>query len=304
MSHSGVGVRQKVMDMELNDFETERARLQTVATRILGPHNQEVDDVVQEALLRFDAAVGVEDTPAWLTTVTTRLCLDKLRRRDTRSRIESSAPVEHHATDPESELLLVEQIGTAMEVVLETLTPAERAAFVLHDLFEYSFEEVGMFLGRSTTAVRQLASRARRKLQSRAELDSETTERVQHRTAVDAFLGAARSGDMSNLMAMLAPHAVMQSDAAAVQLGSEPIYDGAHAVATRLNGARGAVPVMIDGELGAAWIAAGEVKVVFVFHVTQGVIQEVELLAEPTVISTLDIQRIRTSTTQSGEDKL
>jgi len=276
--------------MDLIEFEAERTRLTAIATRILDA-TIDVDDVVQEAKMRFSAAADVDDVPAWLTTVVTRLCLDQLRKRRTRDRAESSVPADVLAVDPEADALLAERIGGAMQVVLDTLAPAERAAFVLHDLFGYSFEEVSAILGRSGSAVRQLASRARRKVQGTPEPAGEQAARVESRRVVDAFLTASRGGDLNTLLSLLSPDVVMRADLVGQRMGTEQIYDGAPAVAARFNGVRGAAPVEIDGELAAAWIAAGEVKVAFVFHVTSGRIDEVELIADPEVLATLELTR-------------
>ena len=180
-----------------------------------------------------------------------------------------------------------------MQVVLDTLAPAERAAFVLHDVFGYPFDEVSVVMGRSGTAVRQLASRARRKVQGAPEPVAAQAARVESRRVVAAFLSAARGGDLTTLLSLLAPDAVMRSDLVGQQMGTPPIYAGADAVAARFNGGKGAVPVTIDGDRGAAWILAGVVKVVFAFQVEDGLVREVELIADPDVLATLDVVRLR-----------
>jgi RNA polymerase sigma factor (sigma-70 family) len=280
--------------MNLTDFEAERTRLTAIATRILGS-SIDADDILQEARLRLTRTDHVDDLPAWLTTVVTRLCLDHLRKQHTRSELEAQAPIDHAQLDPEADALLAEHVGDALEVVLETLAPAERAAFVLHDVFGYSFDEISQVLGRSTTAVRQLGSRARRKVQGLPEPATERTARAESGRVIDAFLAAARGGDLATLLTLLAPDAVMRADQAAHAMGTSPVYDGAAAVAERLNGAKGALPAMIDGDRGAAWIAAGEVKVAFVFHVADGLVREVELIADLEVLATMDITRQRSN---------
>jgi RNA polymerase sigma-70 factor (ECF subfamily) len=279
--------------MDVTDFESERARLLAVATRILGSE-ADADDVLQEARLRLARTDGIDDVPAWLTTVVTRLCIDQLRKRRTRSEAEADVRTDptmvgEANVDPEGDALLAERVGGAMQVVLDALAPVERVAFVLHDVFGYPFDEIGTILGRSNTAVRQLASRARRKLQGLPE----PTERSESGRVVDAFLTAARGGDLATLLSLLAPDAVMRADLVGQQTGAAAVYDGAAAVADRFNGAKGALPVTIDGELGAAWISAGEVKVAFVFHVDTGRVREVELIADPEVLATLDVTRMR-----------
>jgi RNA polymerase sigma factor (sigma-70 family) len=276
--------------MRASDFDAERPRLAAIAIRILGSE-ADADDVLQEAWLRHSRTDDVDDLPAWLTTVVTRLCLDHLRKQRTRS--EAEVPVGPAPVDPEADVLLTERLDGAMQVVLDALAPAERAAFVLHDVFGYPFDEISAILGRSGTAVRQLASRARRKVQGAPEPVAEQAARAENRRVVDAFLAAARGGDLATLLSLLAPDAVMRADLVGRQLGTEPAYDGAAAVAARFRGARGAVPVAIDGELGAAWIVAGAVKVAFAFQVEAGLVREIELIADPDVLATLDVVRAR-----------
>jgi RNA polymerase sigma-70 factor (ECF subfamily) len=278
--------------MAVTDFDTERPRLIGIATRILGSKS-DADDVLQEAWLRFSRTDGIDDLPAWLTTVVTRLCLDQLRKRRARSEAEAELPVHPTPVDPEADAMLAERMGDAMHVVLDALAPAERAAFVLHDVFGYPFDEISTVMGRSSTAVRQLASRARRKVQGVPEPAASQAARAESQRVVDAFLSAARGGDLVTLLSLLAPDAVMRADLFAQQTGTDAAYDGAASVAARFNGVRGASPVTIDGELGAAWIHAGAIKVAFVFHVQAGLVHEVELIAEPEVLATMDIVRVR-----------
>ena len=249
--------------------------------------------MLQEAWLRLSRTNDIDDLPAWLTTVVTRLCLDHLRKRRTRSVAEADAHAEPTPTDPEADALLAEKMGDAMQVVLDALAPAERAAFVLHDVFGYPFDEISTVMGRSGTAVRQLASRARRKVQGVPEPVASQAARTESHRVVDAFLAAARGGDLATLLSLLAPDAVMRADLVGQNMGTDRAYDGAAAVAARFNGARGAALVTIDGELGAAWIHAGTVKVAFVFHVEAGLVREVELIADPDVLATMDVVRAR-----------
>ena len=203
-------------------------------------------------------------------------------------------PDDRAPVDPEADALLAEMTGDAMQVVLDALAPAERAAFVLHDVFGYPFDEVSAVMGRSGTAVRQLASRARRKVQGQPEPAASRAARAGNRRIVDAFLTAARGGDLATLLSLLAPDVVMRADLVGQSMGTEPAYEGAEAVAARFNGTRGAMPVTIDGELGAAWIQAGSTKVAFVFHLDEaGLVREVELIADPEVLATMDIVRVR-----------
>ena len=274
------------------EFDAERPRLTAIAARILGSE-ADADDVVQEAWVRYSRTEGIDDPAAWLTTVVTRLCLDHLRKRRTRSAAEAELPPDSASIDPEDDALLAEKMGGAMQVVLDALAPPERAAFVLHDVFGYPFDEISAVMGRSGTAVRQLASRARRKVQG---VPEPTVTGDDSRRVVAAFLAAARGGDMATLLNLLAPDAVMRADLVAQGMGTHPVFDGAPAVAARFNGARGAAPVTIDGELGAAWIHGGEVKVAFVFHVEAGRVREVELIADPDVLATMDVVRVRKRT--------
>jgi len=279
--------------MDVNDFDAERPRLIAIAIRILGSE-ADADDVLQEAWLRFSRTDSVDDLPAWLTTAVTRLCLDQLRRRRTRTEAEAAVPDDRAPADPEADALLAEMTGDAMQVVLDSLAPAERAAFVLHDVFGYPFDEVSAVMGRSGTAVRQLASRARRKVQGQPDPDASPATRAENRRVVDAFLTAAHGGDLATLLSLLAPDAVMRADLVGQSMGTERAYEGAEAVAARFNGSRGATPVAIDGELGAAWIHAGSTKVAFVFHLDEeGLVHEVELIADPGVLATMDIVRVR-----------
>jgi RNA polymerase sigma factor (sigma-70 family) len=282
--------------MELTDFEAERPRLTIIATRILGSPT-DADDVLQEARLRLTRTDDIDDMPAWLTTVVTRLCLDHLRKQHTRSEFEAQAPAVVTQVGPEDDALLAERVGAAMDVVLDALAPAERVAFVLHDVFGYQFDEISPILGRSSTAVRQLASRARRKMQGLPEPTAERTARAENHRVVDAFLSAARGGDLATMLMLLAPEAVMRADDAAHAMGTDPVYDGAAAVAERLNGAKGAIPVAIDGDHGAAWIAGDDVKVAFVFHVEAGLVREVELIGDQEVLATMNITRHRSTPT-------
>lgn len=270
-------------------FEAERPRLTAIATRILGA-NAEADDVVQEAWLRLARVDAVDDPPAWLTTVVTRLCLDLLRRQQTRSSFEAEAPAGVEPGDPEADALLADQVGAAMQVVLDALAPGERAAFVLHDVFGYPFEQISAVLGRSETAVRKLASRARGKVRGAPDPAEEHAARAESRDTVEAFRAAARGGELASLLDLLAPDAIMHVDLVGRRMGAAPVYQGAAMVAGRFSGgAQGARPVSIDGEPGLAWMVGGELKVAFAFHVDSGLVREIELIADPDVLATLSV---------------
>lgn len=279
------------MRMDVKIFDPERPRLVAIATRILGS-TSEADDVVQEAWLRFSRTDGIDDVPAWSTTVVTRLCLDLLRRRRTRTAAESeAAQTDQGLLDPEADALLADRLGGAMHVVLETLVPAERAAFVLHDAFGYSFPEIAEMLGRSDAAVRQLASRARRKVRGASVPDPEAERRVvaANRELVEAFLGAAQGGDLSRLMSLLAPDVVMRADGTAQGMGTEPLYDGPDAVAGRFSGAQGAAPMLIDGDPGVVWMVDERPRVVFLFQLAGGLVRTIDLVADREVMATMEI---------------
>jgi RNA polymerase sigma factor (sigma-70 family) len=279
-------------------FEEQRTHLRAVAYRMLGSVH-EADDAVQEAWLRLARSdtSEVENLAAWLTTVVSRICLDQLRSRG--SRRESALP-EHDAdedladpdADPVHDAVLADQVGSALQVVLDTLSPAERLAFVLHDLFALPFEEVGSVMGRSSAAVRQLASRGRRRVQASDDEQTTTTaERRTQRQVVEAFLSASRSGDLQGLMELLDPGAVVRADAAAVAMGSEPVVSGRDEVARTFSGrAKGARLADIDGYAGLVWSMEGQLKVAFGFVLTEdGKVGEVELIADPDVLHSLDV---------------
>jgi hypothetical protein len=187
---------------------------------------------------------------------------------------------------PEFEAELADSVGSALLVVLQSLAPAERLAFVLHDMFAVPFEEIGAIIGRSPVATRQLASRARRRVQQPEERPG-----VGDREVVDAFLAASRGGDFERLLALLDPGAVVRADAAAVRMGSDAIVSGAQAVAETFAGrARAAQPAMVDGAAGLAWLHGGDPKVAFGFTIVDGRITEIELLADPDVLSAARVQ--------------
>src|SRR6266699_1157339 len=217
-------------------FEAERGRLRGVAYRMLGSLG-EAEDAVQEAWLRLSRADsgGIDNLEGWLTTVVARVCLDMLRSRKSRGEqpLDDQAPVADrgHAPDPEEELLLADSVGLALLVVLDTLEPAERLAFVLHDMFDLSFDEIAAIVGRSPTAARQLASRARRRIQGAP--TSPNADLTRQREVVDAFLAASRAGDFDGLLTLLDPDAVLRTDPAAVPPGAPTEIRGAAALANR-----------------------------------------------------------------------
>jgi RNA polymerase sigma-70 factor, ECF subfamily len=296
-------------DLLAETFEQQRPRLKAVAHRMLGSEH-EAEDAVQEAWLRLSRS-GAEDVTnlaGWLTTVVSRICLDMLRsrtarREDVMGMVGVTGVTGVVGTDvgldtgadavggedsghPEHQAVLADSVSAALLVVLETLAPAERLAFVLHDLFAVPFEQVGRILGRTPSATRQLASRARRRVQGRgAEVE---TERAAHREVVEAFLAASRGGDLDRLLRLLAPNAVVRADPAAVETGAEAEVVGAAAVAgTFVGRARAARAAVVDGVAGALWSVGGRPRVAFGFTVVDGVVVEIELMAEPATLERL-----------------
>ena len=260
-------------------FETHRAHLRAVAYRMLGSAD-EADDAVQEAWIRLSRANAglVDNLAGWLTTVVARVCLDMLRSR--KSRREEPLSLHHVAgNDPEHEVLLADSVGLAMLVVLETLAPAERVAFVLHDLFGLPFDEIAPIVGRTPSAARQLASRGRRRVRG---ADPATGDLTLHREIVDAFLAASRGGDFEGLLAMLDPDVVVRADEAAVKLGAEREVRGAAAAARTFAGrARAAQPALVNGVPGLLWSHGSSPRVAFAFTIRGGTVTAIELIADP-----------------------
>jgi RNA polymerase sigma factor (sigma-70 family) len=275
-------------------FEAHRAHLRAVAYRMLGSAS-EADDAVQESWLRLSHADtnAVENLGGWLTTVVARVCLDMLRSRQSRREQplapEVSEPVVNQdaAVDPEHETVLADSVGLALLVVLETLAPAERVAFVLHDMFAVPFDEIAAIVGRSPEAARQLASRARRRLQG-ADATPEA-DVFRQREVVGAFLAAARGGDFDALVALLDPDVVLRADQAAVLAGASTAQ-GAAAVAGNFSGrARAARLALVDRAVGLVWAPGGQPQVVFNFAITEGKIVAIDMVADPEHLSELDV---------------
>jgi RNA polymerase sigma factor (sigma-70 family) len=279
-------------------FEGDRTRLQGVAFKLLGS-TSEADDAVQEAWLRLSRSdtSEVENLSGWLTTVVARVCLDILRSR--RSRREEpladdgdSVP---DAANPEREAVLAESVGLAMQAVLQRLAPAERVAFVLHDAFGVSFDEIAGIVGRSPVAARQLASRGRRRVQG-ASQDGRPADVARHREVVEAFFRASRAGDLQALLAVLDPDVLLRPDETALRMGQRNGWirselHGAQAVAEQFNGqAQAAQVALIDGVPGAVWAAGGKPRVVFGFRIQNGKVVDIELVAEPERLSRLNIE--------------
>jgi RNA polymerase sigma-70 factor (ECF subfamily) len=253
------------------EFERQRPHLRSVALRMLGSAD-DADDAVQEAWLRLTRTErdGIGDLRAWLTTVTSRICLDMLRTRRNRREVPVEVEPSELAAGPEDEILLAESVGLALQVVMDSLTPAERVAFVLHDVFDLPFAQVAEVLDRSTDAAKMLASRARRRVRADA------AEDAADRAVVDAFFSAAVSGDASALLALLAPDAELRTlrpDGTSVLKGAERIAAQARTGARR--GAAGAQPITVGGAAGAVIVIDGRPASVFVFTVHGGRIAEI-----------------------------
>jgi RNA polymerase sigma factor (sigma-70 family) len=268
-------------------FEEHRAHLRAVAYRMLGSLT-EADDAVQDAWLRVSRAGAgeVENIGGWMTTIVARVCLNMLRARNRRR----EEPIAVHVPDPvispegalqpEEEALLADSVGLALLVVLDTLSPAERLAFVLHDMFELPFAEIAPMVGRSPTAARQLASRARRRVKG-AEIPAPDPDLTRQREVVDAFFQAARGGDFDALVALLDPDVVLRADYGA---GRPPVViRGAAAVARQARGVPGALvrPALVNGAAGAVITVRGRPFAVMGFTVSEGKVVEIDAIADP-----------------------
>ena len=288
-------------------FEENRTHLRAVAYRMLGSIN-EADDAVQETWLRLSRSdtSGVENLRGWLTTVVGRVCLDTLRSRSSRREVPLGEPPGVHVPDPivsradridpEHEALLADSVGLALLVVLETLSPAERLAFVLHDMFSVPFEEISPIVGRSPSAARQLASRARRRVRGAATVPD--TDLARQREVVDAFLAAARGGDFKALLEVLDPDVVLRSDGGVVRPGASVVIHGARAVAegaltfSRL--ARFVRPALVNGAAGVVVFTRGRPFSVMGFTIRGGKIVEIDAIADPERLSQLDLAVVAT----------
>lgn len=292
-------------DALAEQFETHRSNLRAVAYRMLGSAS-EADDAVQDAWLRASRAdtSRIENMRGWLTTIVARVCLNVLQARKSRREEPLGAggpePIATHGDgiNPEQEALLADSVGLALLVVLDTLAPAERLAFVLHDMFAVPFDEIAPIVGRSPAATRQLASRARRRV--RAAPTMSDADLARQRTVVDAFLAAARAGDFDALVAVLDPDVVFRADSVAVQTAAAkraegapelaPEVHGAHAVARTMSGrAQAARRARVNGAAGAVWAPEGEPRAAFSFTVLRGRIVAIDLVADPARIRELDL---------------
>jgi len=278
-------------------FEDHRAHLRAVAGRMLRSP-AEAEDAVQEAWLRLSRAdaASIENLRAWLTTVVSRVCLDQLRARSAHPEVEIPDLEDAPESSPEQQARLADSVGLALTVVLDALSPAERVAFVLHDLFDLSFDEIAPIVDRTPEAARQLASRARRRVRGAAASDSDLERR---RELVRAFQLASRSGDLQALLRVLDANVVLRADAAAVAGSAanraqgapalEPVIAGAEAVAEIFRGrATGARAATLAGQPGLVWAPGGTIRAAFRFSFAAGRISGIEIVAEAGAIQALN----------------
>lgn len=291
-------------DVLARQFEAHRNHLRAVALRMLGS-SDEADDAVQEAWLRLSRsdAEAVDNLGGWLTTVVSRVCLDMLRSRARKQEVPPDAsPEPVTVTSPEDEALLADSVGLALLVVLDTLEPAERLAFVLHDMFGVPFDEIAPIVGRSPVAARQLASRARRQVRSDPAVPDASA--ATQREVVAAFLAAARQGDFASLLHLLDPEVVFRADAVAVEMAAARESAGAPVLSKEIRGvdavaqvfaggARAARLTIVDGLAGAVVSAGGRPMAAFGFTVRDGRVVGIELMADPETLAALDLETVR-----------
>ena len=282
-------------DRLTEEFEASRPRLRALAYRMLGSQ-EEADDAVQETWLRVDRADAgaVENLGGWLTTIVARICLDRLRARHSRPEDPSGIePPAHPAAiaggpGPEDEAVMADSVGSALLVVLDLLAPAERVAFVLHDVFAVPFDEIGTIVGRSPDAARQLASRARRRVQGATPAGD--VDLVRRREIVEAFLAAARGGDFEALLTVLDPDVALLPDAAAVRMGNLREAHGTKAVAEFMRGgARAARLALVDGVAGLAWTPGGRIRGAVEFTLSGDRIVQIDVIGDPEHLEQLDV---------------
>ena len=300
--------------MEKNDwltksFEETRHHLQAVAYRMLGSNN-EAEDAVQEAWIRLNRSESekIDNLGGWLTTVVARVCLDMLRARKS-AKTESLDEMVYDvaddgSNDPETDFLVADSVGPALLLVLDTLTPTERIAFVLHDLFDLSFEDIAPIIDRTEAAARQLASRARRRVRG-GTTPQEDSQR-QH-AVVAAFLAASREGNFEALIKLLHPDIILRADETAIKISTankakgapafEPKITGAKHVADTFKGrAAGAQLTLINGGAGATWGMNGKTVVAFCFAVTDGKITAIDVVMDRKTLDTFDIKTLDINT--------
>lgn len=273
-------------------FEEHRSRLRTIAYRIVGTPD-DADDAVQETWIRYDRSNTdeIDNLGGWLTTVVSRVCLNLLEARRARPqpvvRADEPEPAADSVeSDPERVAVLADSIGSALQVVLDTLTPAERVAFVLHDIFAVPFDEVAPIVDRAVPATRKLASRARARVSERGE--AHQVDRVRQAAVVDAFLAAARNADFEGLLAVLDPDVELHADDRVVTLGTTSFIRGAAKVAEFGRNARGATPVLLGDAPAVAWYVGGRPRVLYAFTIETDRITAIDLIGDPERLAELD----------------
>jgi RNA polymerase sigma factor (sigma-70 family) len=291
-------------DWLAKDFEKTRPHLKAVAYRMLGSVD-ESEDAVQEAWIRLTRSETekIDNLSGWLTTVVARVCLDMLRSRKSRKEepLDKQVIKDPGSEKPEADLLIADSVGPALLVVLDTLTPAERIAFVLHDLFDLSFEEIAPIIDRTETTARQLASRARRRIRGMKATSQEDTHR--QRAIVTAFLAASRDGDFSALLKLLHPDVVLRADKTAVKVAAANRAKGAPAFKSEIRGAKdvaetlkgratAAQLALIDGFAGATWGPSGKPVVAFAFAVRDGKIEEIDVIMNTEDLKKMEVEVI------------
>ncbi|MFF3347311.1 sigma-70 family RNA polymerase sigma factor [Streptomyces sp. NPDC002779] len=273
-------------DVLAQRFEAHRGRLHAVAHRVLGSA-AEAEDAVQEAWFRLSRseAARIDNLGGWLTTVVGRVCLDMLRSRGSRGErpLDAVGPRPAAGADPEQDVLLADSVGVALLVVLDTLTPAERLAFVLHDLFAVPFEEIATVLGRTPASTRQLASRARRRVRG---AEPAPGDPARQRAVVDAFLAAVRDGDFDALVGVLDPDVVARSEAG-VATGALAVARGASGYAALAGLTR---PALVDGRAGLAALVDGRVDRVLAFTVVRDRIAAIDIVTSPERLAELEVR--------------
>jgi RNA polymerase sigma factor (sigma-70 family) len=284
-------------------FETHRDHLQAVAYQMLGSDG-DADDAVQEAWLRLSRsnARRIENLAGWLTTVVARVCLDKLRSRTARREkplgleISETVVSEADGSDPAQAAVQTDSVGRALLVVMDTLTPAERVAFVLHDLFAVPFKDIGPIIERSTVATKKLASRARHRVKEAGERPD--TDRTLQRQLVDAFISATRGGDVETLLAMLAPDVVRRADREVLAAGAPTELRGAQSVAeetsTNSRRARFARPALVNGDMGIVVAPGGRLLAAIRLTIKDTKITEIDVIGNPARLRELDLAVLET----------
>lgn len=281
-------------------FEANRAHLRAVAYRMLGSRS-EAEDAVQEAWLRLGRADTneIKNLGGWLTTVVARICLDMLRTRKSRREEQLGPHVPEPPADNENgEQEVADSIGAALLIVLDTLSPAERLAFVLHDMFAVPFEDIAPIVGRQPAAARQLASRARRRVQgasAKSDVEMPEADLSRQRVIVDAFLAASKNGDFEALLSVLDPEVVFRSDAVAAKMGGAAELRGAEAVANIFKGrAQAAQPAVVDGAMAIAVVFGGRLRLVLELRIVGDRIAGIQAVADPDRIKGFDVAILNT----------